>query len=184
MRKEPVMFRTNVGRSRHRGQRPARLRARPHLELLESRDVPSTLNLTPLVPVSGPSPFLGNPIEANDPPLTINSEVEPYLAVDPTNSRHLVGAWIQDFARGIVAAVSFNGGNDWQSVAIPGATVASGGTYTHSSDPWVSFAPNGDVYLSLVAHDLSPEGDAVLVSKSTDGGLTWGAPTTLITAGS
>src|SRR5262249_46646815 len=89
---------------------PRGTKTRLQLELLESRDVPSTFHLTPLVPVSGPSPFLGNPIEANDPALTINSEVEPYVAVDPTNAKHLVGAWIQDFARGIVSAVSLNGG--------------------------------------------------------------------------
>lgn len=179
------MIGTLFGRSRRRGrrQRPPR-RTHPQVELLESRDVPSTFNLTPLVAVSGPSPFLGNPIEANDPAVTINSEVEPYVAMDPTNSNHLVGAWIQDFARGIVAAVSFNGGNAWQSVVIPGATLASGGTYPHSSDPWVSFAPNGDVYLSLLAHDIPPNGDAVLVSKSTDGGFTWGAPTAVAVAGS
>src|SRR5262249_9473433 len=144
LRKEPVMFRTHVGRSRRRSQGPP-LRARPQVEPLESRCVLSDLRLTPLVQVSGPSPFLGNPIEANDPPVTINSEVEPYLPVDPTNAKHLVGAWIQDFARGIVAAVSFDGGNTWQSAVVPGATLASGGTYPHSTDPWVSFAPNGDV---------------------------------------
>ncbi|HMC67497.1 MAG TPA: sialidase family protein, partial [Gemmataceae bacterium] len=171
-----------LSRRRRRG-RPARsIRASLQVELLESRCLLSNLNLTPLVPVSGPSPFLGNPIEANDPAVTINSEVEPYVAVDPTNSKHLVGAWIQDFARGIVAAASFNGGNTWQSVVIPGVTVASGGAYPHSSDPWVSFAPNGDVYLSLLVHDLPEEENpnAILVSKSTDGGLSWGGPTTLI----
>lgn len=177
------MIGTLFGHSQRLGQRQPPLRVSFQLEQLESRDVPSTFNLTPLVPVSGPTPFLGNPIEASDPPITIDSEVEPYIAVDPTNSNHLVGTWNQDFARGIVATVSFNGGNTWQSVVIPGVTVASGGTYPHSSNAWVSFAPNGDLYLSLIAHDFPPFRDAVLVSKSTDGGLTWGAPTTLATAG-
>jgi len=131
--------------------------------------------------VSGPSPFLGHPIEANDPALTINSEVQPYLEVDPTNPNHLVGVWIQDFARGIVAAVSFDAGSTWQSAAVPGITVASGGVYPRSSDPWVSFSPNGDVYLSAHGHDLpQTRPNAILVSKSIDGGLTWGNPTTII----
>ena len=131
--------------------------------------------------VSGPSPFAECSIAVNDPFNDL--EVEPYVAVDPLNTRHLVGAWIQDFARGIVAAVSFDSGNTWQSVVIPGVTVCSGGIYPHASDPWVSFAPNGDVYLSLGGHDMPPSGNpnAVLVSKSTDGGLTWGAPTTIVT---
>lgn len=178
------MIGTLFSRSQRPGRRPPPLWACRHVEQLESRNVPSTFNLTPLVQVSGLSPFLGNPIEASDPPITIDSEIEPYVVVDPTNSNHLVGTWNQDFARGIVAAVSFNGGNSWQSVVIPGVTAASGGTYPHSSNPWLSFAPNGDLYLSLIGHDFPPFGDAVLVSKSTDGGLTWGTPTTVATAGS
>src|SRR5262249_34941133 len=112
-----------------------------------------------------------------------NSEVEPYVAVDPTNSKHLVGAWIQDFARGIVSAVSFNGGDTWQSMVIPGVTQCAGGAYPHSSDPWVSFAPHGDGYLSLIGPDFPEDGNpnAILVSKSPNGGLNWGAPTALIT---
>src|SRR5262245_10465072 len=170
------MIGTLFGRSRRRGQRRRPLRARLQVELLESRDIPSTFNLTPLVQVSSTSPFDGNPIEANDPAFARNSEVEPYVAVNPTNARHLVGAWIQDFARGIVAAVSFNAGNTWQSVVIPGITTTTGGIYPHASDPWVSFAPNGDVYLGSLGHDFPTDGNpnAILVSKSTDGGLTWG----------
>src|SRR5262245_12839464 len=174
------MFRTTVGGRRRRSQRlPPR--TRPQVEPLESRDVPSTFNLTPLVQVSSTSPFDNNPIEANDPAFARNSEVEPYVAVDPTNPKHLVGAWIQDFARGIVAGVSFDAGNTWQSVVVPGITTISGGTYPHTADPWVSFAPNGDVYLSMNGFDF-PVGNAqdILVSKSTDGGLSWGVPTTII----
>jgi hypothetical protein len=184
LRKDLFMSEATLCRCRSRIRQAPWMRARLCVEELESRDVPSALHLTPLVPVSGVSPFLGNPIEANDPTITIDSEVEPYVAVDPTNSNHLVGTWNQDFARGIVAAVSFNGGNTWQSVVVPGVTAASGGVYPHSSNAWVSFAPNRDVYLSLIAHDFPPFGDAVLVCKSTDGGLTWSAPTTLATAGS
>src|SRR5262245_18703343 len=133
------MREASPSRRRVRPTRP--LRARLQLELLESRDVPSTFNLTPLVPVSGPSPFLGNPVEANDPPGSVNLEFEPYLALDPTNSNHLVGAWTQDGNRGIVAGVSFNGGNTWQSVVIPGTSLCSGGIYPLSYHAWVSFAP-------------------------------------------
>src|SRR5262249_37486998 len=49
--------------------------------------------------------------------------------------------------------------------------------------PWVTIAPNGDVYAAALA--MTPVGPvpghtAVQVSKSTDGGATWSAPTTLI----
>ncbi len=64
-----------------------------------------------------------------------------------------------------------------------GGTAANGGDYQLISDPWVSIAPNGDVYQMTIAFDSpqDPSGqNAMLVSKSTDGGLTWGAPKTLI----
>ena len=55
------------GRARRRSRRSPPHRTRLELELLESRCVLSDLHLTPLVAVSGTSPFFGNPIEANDP---------------------------------------------------------------------------------------------------------------------
>src|SRR5262249_10782644 len=174
------MFRMTETRWRRRAQRPRSQRARLEVEPLESRDVPSTFTLTPIVQVSGPSPFLGNPVEANDPPGATNLETEPYVAVDPSNSNHLVGAWMQDLFRGIVAAVSFNGGNTWQSVVIPGISLASGGIWPQVVDPWVSIATNGDVYVSSLGKDSSGEPKAVLVNKSTDGGRTWSAPITVV----
>src|SRR5262245_19566619 len=147
------MFRTNFGGRRRRSQ-PLPPRTRPQVEPLESRDVPSTFNLTPLVQVSSTSPFDAHPIESNDPAFARNSEVEPYVTVDPANPKHLVGAWIQDFARGIVSAVSFDAGNTWRSVVVPGITQAAGGTSPHSSKPWVSFAPNGTVYLTSMGRDF------------------------------
>ena len=116
------MFELGFDRPPRPGERPSALKMRPRMEILEDRCVPHGLSLTPLVEVSGPSPFLDCPIAANDPDFGKSTEVEPYVAVDPTNPDHLVGAWIQDFARGIVAAVSFNGGDTWQSVVIPGVT--------------------------------------------------------------
>jgi hypothetical protein len=150
------------------------------IEPLESRQFLHALNLTPLVRASGPSPFLGHPITANDPAITINAETLPDLAVDPNDPQHLVGAWIQDFARGVVSAVSFDGGDSWQSVAVPGTTIAAGGVYPHANNPRVCFGADGDVYLTMVGHDLPyvTNPNAVLISKSTNGGLTWGAPTT------
>ena len=108
------MFSTTFGHRRRRGQRPLR-RPRLELEILESRSLLSTLHLTPLVQASGADPF----IDCAPPGWPINVEVEPQLAVDPTNSNHLVGVWSED-ALGMVAGVSFNGGNSWQSVVVPG----------------------------------------------------------------
>jgi hypothetical protein len=135
----------------------------------------SNFNLTHLVQVSEPDPLAGC---LPGWPFS-NDEVEPQLAVDPTNPRHFVGVWNQD-GIGIVAGVSFNGGNSWQEVVIPGIGVCTGGIWAANGDPWVSFAPNGDVYVSAIGFNLNVPGDAVLVNKSTDGGLTWSAPTTFL----
>jgi len=119
-----------------------------------------------------------------------NTEVEPWVEVNPTNSNNIVASWQQDRwsdggARGLVAGVSSDGGTSWQQLAIPGLTACSGNlTFKRASDPWVSFAPNGSLYnIALVTSGgITAAGfpdSAVLVSKSTNGGSKWGKPTTL-----
>src|SRR5262249_17804769 len=97
---------------------------------------------------------------------------------------HLVGVWQQDRwsnggSRGIVAGVSMDGGNTWTDVPLPGVTVNTGGTFLRASDPWVTFAPDGSVY---VASLVGPPGfgEGIYVSKSTTGGLTWQNPAVII----
>ncbi len=120
--------------------------------------------------------------------VSLNSEVEPYIAVDPKNPQHMVGVWQQDRwsnggARGDVFGVSTDGGNTWTDAAMPGATVNSGGTVQRMSDPWVSFGPDGTVYASWLGvpdpNVANPTG--VFISASTDGGFTWSTPTAAIT---
>jgi hypothetical protein len=144
-----------------------------------------------LTVVSGPTPFKpgceGAPQTGT---LYPNAEVEPWVAVNPRDPRHIVGVWQQDRysnggARSLLAAVSFNGGKNWQISMAPisrcsGGNPQNGGDYERASDPWVTFAPNGDVYQIAIAFNDSNPINAVLVSKSTDGGKTWGNPATLI----
>lgn len=152
--------------------------------------------------VSGPSPFASCTADnvAGQPGTNfLNSEVEPWVDVNPINSLNIVGGWQQDRwsnggSRGLVAGVSFDGGKKWTSVVIPkvtvcsGGTVANGGDFKRATDPWLSFAPNGDVYFFSLSLDIEtpPKGsggfgkNALFVSKSTNGGLTWGDPIKLI----
>ena len=103
---------------------------------------------------------------------------EPIVAVNPVDPDNIAAAWIQGPAQDIILAVSFDGGHNWQSVPIP-ITVCSGGPYLGSSDPWLSFAPNGDLYaVALATNSLSFPSkftDVAMVAKSTDGGLHWSA---------
>ncbi len=145
----------------------------------------------PLRLVSGPSPFAGCTIGSNGSSVNYtNAEVEPRVAVNSTNPNNIVAVWQQDpwsddGAHGLVAGVSFDGGLTWTRTFAhfsfcSGGTVTNGGDFDRVSDPWVTFAANGDVYQisQSVSADLSTS--AMLVSKSTDGGITWSEPTTLI----
>jgi hypothetical protein len=158
------------------------------VEALESRDLPSTYTLGPLVQVSGASLYANSSAD-NLPPqdILLNSEDENQLAVDPTNSNHLVALWQGDETtvgyRGENVGVTFDGGKKWTVAPLPGVTQVSGGPLQSTADPWLAFAPNGELYATCLAFTNLPSGasreDNVLVLKSTDGGLTWGAPTVL-----
>ena len=68
---------------------------------------------------------------------------------------------------------------------MPGpVTKCEGGPFTRASDPWVDFSPNGTAYFMHLAFEPDqPNGgfgdNAMLVTRSTDGGLSWGGPITL-----
>jgi hypothetical protein len=159
------------------------------LELLEDRCLLSHFALGPLVQVSPVDPFAGISIGNMEDVDFFGTQVEPRLAVDPTNPNHLVGVWQQDrwtagSCQGIVAGVSFDGGVSWTEVVVPGLTTASGGSFDRASDPWVSFGPTGALFVTSLVDKVDNRGveqkSGVAVSKSTDGGLTWSAPTLLI----
>lgn len=125
-----------------------------------------------------------------------NAEVEPFVAIDPGNSLHLVASWQQDRwtnggARALVTASSFDGGRSWARVLHPmsrcgGGTAANGGDYERVSDPWVDIGPDGTVYvmgLGFSGTAGAAASNAMLASRSTDGGLTWSPPATLVADG-
>jgi hypothetical protein len=124
--------------------------------------------------------------------LFLNSEVEPWIDVNPTNTDNVVGIWQQDRrsnggARGLVTGVGHDGGTNWQEVIIPEITLCSGGDYDRATDPWVSFGPDGTLHqLALSFNDIAPPFEprdfdhALLASRSDDGGLTWSEPVEVI----
>jgi hypothetical protein len=132
----------------------------------------------PLTRVSGLSPF-----SPNCTPLSgvayINAEVEPWLAIDPLDPNHLIGIYQQDRranggARGLVTAVSRDGGVNWTPSMAP-FSLCTGGTSPGASDPWVTIAPDGTIYESAGIY----AGGSIAVSRSTDGGATWSSATLL-----
>jgi hypothetical protein len=135
--------------------------------------------------VTAASPFAAACGDRNG-TVYIGAEVEPHVAVNPLNPNHLVGAWQQDrysngAARGQVSGASFDGGLTW-SFAPTVVTPCTGGSYERATDPWITFAPDGTVYQAALGVSGSTFNgvSAILVSRSSDGGLTWGAPATLV----
>jgi hypothetical protein len=141
-------------------------------------------------------PFAEGCQVVNQPSGSINyfsAEVEPWVAVNPANPANIIGIFQQDRwnnggAHGLVAAVSFDGGTTYTTTSASfdtctggtGTPTASGGdAYERASDPWVSFAPNGDAYQVSISFNGSNPDSSVLVSKSPDGGSTWSTPVTL-----
>lgn len=107
----------------------------------------------------------------------IEEAQEPIAAVNPIRPNNIVTAWTQGPFQDIIASVSLDGGQTWQQVPIP-LTVCSGGSFLGTGDPWLSFAPNGDLYVVAGAgHTFDDAG--IVVIKSGDGGLHWSAPITV-----
>ena len=129
--------------------------------------------------------------------LFTNAEVEPYIAVNPRNPNNLVGVWQQDrwsdgAAAGLRTGFSFDGGRTWGLTAATfsrctGGNAANGGGYERATDPWVTFAPDGiafQIALAISGESFTPgSANAILVSRSIDGGRTWSNPITLIRDG-
>lgn len=127
-----------------------------------------------------------------------NAEVEPHAAVNPANAANVVAVWQQDrwatgLANGVVTATTLDGGATWTRTTVPftrcaGGNVGNGGNYERATDPWVTFAPNGNAFQMVLATEgasLAPGSvSAMLVSRSTDSGRTWADPSTLIRDGS
>src|SRR5437773_11190860 len=124
-----------------------------------------------------------------------DAEVEPNIAVDPTNPQHLIGTvqqdrWNDGGANGLTNVVSTNGGASWSLAAgqpqftiCAGAQPGSPGYFDRATDPWVSFSKDGQVAYSI-SDSFNANGPAfggassIIVSRSTDGGSHWQTPVT------
>jgi hypothetical protein len=146
----------------------------------------STYTPTGQVETSAVNVYAGCPPDASGINFP-NSEVEPYVDVNPTNQNNFIAVYQQDRysnggSKSSAAGVTTNAGATWQNVVIPQNTRCSdGGRYQRASDPWVTFSPNGVAHtMSLVTDPDLPSGafgaNGIVINRSTDGGLTWSAP--------
>jgi len=115
------------------------------------------------------------------------TEVEPdvFAAGSTVVGTFQAGRFFDGGASDIGFATSVNNGGSWTNRFLSGITkFQGGGPYDRVSDPSVAFDAKHKVWLiSSLALMEAPgggtNGDAILVSRSTDGGLTWGDPVTV-----
>ncbi len=146
-----------------------------------------------LVTVSSTDPYANCSIPGNPGTNFRDAEVEPWVSVNPSNTRNIIGVWQQDRwdnggAQGLVAGFSFNGGNTWSESTLPFSGCApnaildpfTGAPYDRASDPWVSIGPDGTAYaVGLLATNNTISGNndtGVATVTSSDGGRTWVNP--------
>jgi hypothetical protein len=90
------------------------------------------------------------------------------------------GRFTDGGSSGIVFARSADNGVSYVSGTLPGITVFQGGPFARVSDPSVAHDRKHGVWMvSSLALDATIRGVAVIVNRSTNGGLSWGNPVTV-----
>src|SRR5438445_6989684 len=159
--------------------------------------LPAVAGSVSLVDAStGTSPFAScrdiGPLNGSNDFNTVNTEIEPRMAIDPTNADTMIAVYQQDRwrnggSRGLVASITRNGGSAW-SITSPSFSQRSGNPERNrASDPWVTFDPAGNAYFSALTLHADETHSGILVSKldhnqlaSKNKKLEWSAPVTLI----
>lgn len=140
----------------------------------------------PDVVVSGASSLTGCPHGASADFATAydNAEVEPQVAVNPTNPDEMIGVaqqdrWPDGGARGLSSWLSADGGATWTKLADVPWSACQGGSerFGRVTDPWVSYDAAGTAYFIGQPIDSAELGvSAMSVTTLNRDTMTWNAP--------
>jgi hypothetical protein len=115
---------------------------------------------------------------------------ETTIAVNPTNPNNVISGTNDyrvccDFT-GLNDATgwayfSFNGGQTWGNLQVPGLTAETGATgsmkkFDTAGDPVMAFSPDGVAYYANIVFSRASPVSGIVVSTSRDGGRTWSEP--------
>jgi hypothetical protein len=130
-----------------------------------------------MVPIgAGAQDVYGNLRLNNDP--TTNLQNEQQIVANPTDSLNLVAVW-RDFRLGyrrIGWGATTDGGKTWVQ------NLFDGTPYPLDSDPGLTVDQYGTFYAVVLAYTSTSQPNGLFVYRSTDGGLTWSGPYTVIDA--
>lgn len=101
---------------------------------------------------------------------------EPSVAINPSNPSNIIAAWMRLRADGkiwIASKATFDAGQTWSAINfMPHDTVTNG-----SADVSIAFHNSGMAYMSYIDFRTNPDtAGVILLSRSTDGGLSWENP--------
>jgi hypothetical protein len=126
----------------------------------------------------------------SNPVFEHRTEVEPAIAVHGRTvvSAFQVGRGQEGGAVDIGVAVSTNAGATWSETMLSGVTTPTGGSYGRASDPSVAYDGRTDAWLvaslgiSLTGRFDEPTRSGLIVTRSLDGGASFGSPVAIARA--
>ncbi|MEA2001331.1 MAG: hypothetical protein U9N84_05530, partial [Actinomycetota bacterium] len=118
-----------------------------------------------VTPSDAAEPLPGIPVRVS--PASLN-QVEPSIAINPTNPQNLVAGYIHNARCGV--AWSDDGGITWTTAVLSESTDAA---FTNAGDPVVDFAANGTAFFLCMNTANSNAQKSQYVYRSDDGGMTW-----------
>lgn len=107
---------------------------------------------------------------------TTEVQNEEQIVINPKDSTNLVAIW-RDFRIGyrqVTYAYSFDGGLTW------GQDLFTEPQYNWDSDPGLTVDTAGNFYAVILSYNSTYEPNGLFVYKSTDGGVNWTGPVTVI----